>query len=61
MNDENDPHPIRAAWARYKQTGEFREALKVHDESALWAGFADGWIYGRMRTLSLPINGEGEG
>lgn len=48
-----DPHPIRSAWARYKTTPEFAERRLEHDEKALFAGFVDGWMYGRMRNLTV--------
>lgn len=46
---KQDSHPARRAWAMYQKTPEYADAIKLHDEAALWAGFIDGWMYGRDR------------
>jgi len=53
MISRTDSHPACAAWAMYQETPEYGEAIKVHDEAALWVGFIDGWMYGRDRRDRL--------
>lgn len=55
----DDPHPIRSAWAEYKRTPEYQTQRLLYSEEAIWAGFRDGWIYGRRR-MARPSDEGGD-
>lgn len=56
---ETDSHPIRADWAKFKNTAGYKGHRSLHSEDALFEGFRDGWMYGRTREpVSASVKGQ---